>query len=88
VTDDQIRDIAAKEPSESSLSIGRVIALVGLALFVAFIIQNTQDSDVRFLWMDIQLPVWMVAVLIFVIGALVGYYSKVRKVKAQRKALK
>lgn len=88
MTDDPVRNIDAKESEGSTLTVGKVLALLGLAAFVAFIIQNSQTSNIDFLWLTINLPVWLVGVIIFLIGALIGYYSKSRKVKAKRKALK
>lgn len=88
MTDDPIRSIDEQTPRESSLNFGRVVALVGLILFLVFIIQNTQDSNMNLLWMTVSLPVWLVAVIVFVIGTLVGYYGKSRQIRAKRKAVK
>ena len=88
MTDDQIRNIDETSPRESSFNVGRIIALLALIVFLVFVLQNTQDSNVELLWMTVNLPVWLVAVILFVLGVIVGYYSKSRKVRAKRKALK
>ena len=73
-------------PPRTGITAGGLIALIALALFGAFIIQNLETGTVNLLWFDVDLPVWLLLVIVFVLGVTVGWFSKSRKVARKRRA--
>lgn len=89
MSDEGFRDVSEMAKAEGSpITAGRVVALVALAAFLVFILQNTTDTTITFLGWDFTLSFWMVGLIIFALGWVVGYFVKSRKVRARRKALK
>lgn len=89
MTDDQARSPSEEtQPAPRTLTAARVFALVILVAFLVFILQNSEESSVRFLGWVVTLPFWLIGVIIFLLGALVGYSANSRKVRAARKALR
>ena len=50
---------------------GAIAALSGLAVLVIFMLQNTEDVKVDFLFWDFTLPVWLLTLASAAIGAFV-----------------
>jgi uncharacterized integral membrane protein len=55
------------------LSGGVIAALVGLALLVIVVIQNSQRVTVDFLFWSFTWPIWLFALAMAVVGALVWF---------------
>ena len=53
------------------LSGGAIASLGGLALLVIFIVQNTEDVRLEFLFWDFTWPVWLLTIVSALLGALV-----------------
>ena len=53
------------------LSAGAIASLSGLAVLLIFIIQNTQDIEVRFLFLHFSMPLWVYTIITAFFGALV-----------------
>jgi uncharacterized integral membrane protein len=53
------------------LSGGMIASLSGLAVLLIFIIQNRQNIQVRFLFLDFTWPLWLYTIVVAVFGALV-----------------
>jgi uncharacterized integral membrane protein len=86
--DDQTRSPTEEtKTAPRPLTAARVFALFILAAFLVFILQNSADHSVRFLGWVVTLPFWLVGVIIFLLGVLVGYSVKSRKVRAARRAM-
>jgi uncharacterized integral membrane protein len=85
--DRPVRDVNdMMEPEAGSgIRAGAVVTLVALALLVIFIIQNTNEANITFLTFDATTPLWVLAVVFFVLGTLVGYFVKARRVRRKRK---
>ena len=49
---------------------GGVLVLV---IFLIFIFQNTDDTQVEFLWLDIAMPLFLLLLLTSVLACLVGF---------------
>lgn len=88
MTDDQTRNIDESGAKGSDLNVGRIVALIALVVFLIFILQNTQEISIQLIWMTVTFPVWLIGVIVFVLGVIVGYYTKSKKVRAKRKALR
>jgi uncharacterized integral membrane protein len=53
------------------LSGGAIAAISGAALLVIFMVQNTEDVTLEFLFWDFTWPLWLVVLLSATIGALI-----------------
>lgn len=73
------------KPPRAGITAGGLIVLIALALFGAFIIQNLETGSVDLLWFNVELPVWLLLVIVFVLGVIVGWFSKSRKVARKRR---
>ena len=82
MTDDQFRD-NGEEPAASQertgLRLGPIFGLGVLALFLVFIFQNGDESDIHFLWFDLALPIWVLVIVIFALGIMFGWFAKWRQ---------
>jgi uncharacterized integral membrane protein len=63
----------ASDSERSKLGGGAIATLVGAAALVVFMIQNTDDVIVEFLFWDLTWPVWLLTLLAALVGALVWF---------------
>jgi uncharacterized integral membrane protein len=72
----------------NSLSAGAIAALTGVGLLLVFMIQNTQDAKIEFLFWDFTWPLWLYTFVIALVGALtwvgLGMLRRHRRRKARR----
>jgi uncharacterized integral membrane protein len=61
----------AAAPSRSRISGGLIGSLVGVALLVDFMVQNTQDVTLQFLFWSFSWPMWLYTPVVAVLGALI-----------------
>lgn len=70
------------------LGAGIISSLVGIGLLAAFVIQNTQGIEVRFLVLSFTWPLWLLIVVSALSGALVwfgvGVVRRHRRWRARR----
>jgi len=59
-------------------------ALVLAVVALVFVLQNTEDVHVEFLWGDFEWPLWIMLVLFAVIGAVVFWAWNVRRRRRRR----
>ena len=52
---------------------GAIAAIGGGALLVIFMLQNTEDVRVEFLFWDFTWPVWLIVIVSALVGALVWF---------------
>ena len=64
-------DAAAGE--RSKLGGGAIATIVGLAALVIFMVQNTEDVTIKFLFWDFTWPVWLLVLVAALVGALVWF---------------
>jgi uncharacterized integral membrane protein len=57
--------------SGTRLGAGAIASIGGVALLVIFIVQNTEDVRLDFLFWDFTWPVWLLVIVSAVLGALV-----------------
>ena len=55
------------------LSGGALISLIGLAVLLIFVFQNTSHINVRFLFLHFSWPLWLYTIAAAVVGALVWF---------------
>lgn len=79
-------------PREESLGIawGFVAALLFVSLIAVFIVQNTDEMAIRFLWLEMRVSVWiviMVAVLVtLIVDQLISIAWRRRRRKERRRS--
>ena len=60
----------AAEGQGRSLGAGTIALLTGVGLLAAFMIQNTEDVKIDFLFWDFTWPLWLYTFVIALVGAL------------------
>jgi uncharacterized integral membrane protein len=89
MSDDRpVRDVndMMQPEQRSGVTLGGVLAVIALAIFAIFVFQNMEAGTVTLLWFDVEMPVWLLSVIVFLLGAIFGYGLKARRVRAKRKA--
>jgi uncharacterized integral membrane protein len=86
---ENVSDSAGSATSDSRrLGGGAIASLGGLAVLVIFMIQNTEDVTVDFLFWDFTWPVWLLTLAAALVGALVwlglGLLRRHRRRKERR----
>lgn len=64
---------------------GAIASLGGLALLVIFMIQNTQDVTLDFLFWSFTWPLWLVSLVMALVGALVWFGAGVLRRHRRRR---
>ncbi len=57
----------------TELGAGAIATIVGLALLIVFMVQNTERVAVSFLLWDLDSPVWLMVLSAALLGAIVLY---------------
>jgi uncharacterized integral membrane protein len=57
----------------TGLGAGAIATIVGLALLIVFMVQNTERVAVSFLFWDLEWPVWLMVLGAALLGAIVLY---------------
>ena len=52
---------------------GAIASLVGLAVLIIFIVQNTEDVPVKFLFWSFTWPLWLLILVTALIGAFIWF---------------
>ena len=78
-------DVVDEGPSgfEQARRFGPALVLAVLALI--FVLQNTEDVRVEFLWGDFEWPLWIMLLLFAVIGAVVFWAWSARRRRQRRR---
>lgn len=64
---------------------GAIASLSGLGVLLIFVVQNTQDVQFNFLWLNFTWPLWLYTIVIGVFGALVWFGLGVLRRHRRRK---
>lgn len=51
------------EESGRSINVGLIVVLVGIAAFLLFIFQNTEDTEVEWLAFDVSMPKYLLLLI-------------------------
>ena len=76
----------ASSSGGSKLSGGAIATLIGLAVLVTFVVQNTEDVRFDFLWINFTWPLWVYTIVVALVGALVWFGVGVMRRHRRRKA--
>jgi uncharacterized integral membrane protein len=84
--------MADQGPVQSADDIGRrrlgggaIMSIIGVALLVIFIVQNTEDVKLHFLFWDFTWPLWLLVIVSALLGALVWFGLGVMRRHRRRK---
>lgn len=66
-------------PRGSSVTPRRIAALVVVVVLVAFLLQNSADTTVRLLVFEFTMPLWLVALIAFVLGGVMAWLLQGRR---------
>ena len=64
---------------------GAIATLVGLGLLGVFMVQNTEDVQLDFLFWDFTWPLWLLTIVSAVLGALIWFGLGVMRRHRRRK---
>jgi uncharacterized integral membrane protein len=67
------------------LGAGAIASLTGVGLLVIFVLQNTEDVRLDFLWWNFTWPVWLLTIVSALLGALVWFGLGVMRRHRRRK---
>jgi uncharacterized integral membrane protein len=74
----------------AGISGGLIATLVGGGLLVVFMVQNTDDVTLKFLFWSVTVPLWLFTLVVAVLGSVVwigiGILRRHRRRKARRDA--
>jgi len=77
-----------EQQNTARLSAGAIGALTGVGLLVVFMVQNTEDVTLSFLFWEFTWPLWLFTIVTAVLGALVwlglGVMRRHRRRKERR----
>ncbi len=63
-----------QESTEESRSpVWLIIAGITAAVLAIFIASNSQDTEVKFWWLDTSLPLWSVIIISVALGVVIGW---------------
>ena len=68
-----------------SLGGGALASISGLALLLIFVVQNTDDVQLDFLFWDFEWPLWLLTIVSALLGALVIFGIGVMRRHRRRK---
>ena len=74
------------QQARQRLSGGTIASLTGLAVLLAFIIQNRQDVEIDFLFWSFTWPLWLYTIVTALFGALAWFGLGVLRRHRRRKA--
>jgi uncharacterized integral membrane protein len=67
------------------LGAGAIASISGIALLLVFIVQNTEDVKLDFLFWDFTWPLWLLTIVSALLGALVWFGLGVMRRHRRRK---
>jgi len=76
----------AAEGTGARLGAGAIVALTGSGLLLVFMVQNTEDVTLDFLFWSFTLPLWLFTLAAALIGSLVWFGLAIMRRHRRRKA--
>ena len=70
---------------KSSIGAGTIIGGVAAVIALIFILQNTGSGEVQFLAWSFTFPIWLWALILFLLGGVSGYFFHWQRIRARRK---
>lgn len=76
-TTEHERNAHMGEPHETSgprISAKAIAWIVVAVLTIVFVVQNTEKTEVKFLFFDVNVGIWLALVVAVVLGLLLGFF--------------
>ena len=67
------------------LGFGAIATIIGIVLLLCFVVQNTRDVRLDFLFWDLTWPIWLLVIVSAVCGALIWFGLGVMRRHRRRK---
>ncbi|GEL95942.1 hypothetical protein CCO02nite_26000 [Cellulomonas composti] len=58
-----------------------LVGIAALVIAVILIAENSQDATVKVLWATVDMPLWILLAITFVLGGITGWFVKARRVR-------
>ena len=71
---------------KSGIGAGAIIGGISALVALIFILQNTGSGEVQFLAWSFTFPIWLWALILFLLGGVSGYFFHWQRIRARRKA--
>lgn len=78
-------DRANGQVDKKGVNAGAIIGGITAVIALIFILQNTGSQDMQFLAWSINLPMWLWASILFLLGGVSGYFFHWQRARARRK---
>ena len=65
--------VETQSQERQRLSGGAITSLIAAAVLLIFIFQNTNNINVRFLWVHFSWPLWLYTIVMAVVGAAIWF---------------
>jgi uncharacterized integral membrane protein len=79
------QESSSSTANSARLSGGAIASLTGVGLLIVFMIQNTEDARLDFLFWHFTWPLWLLTLVSAVVGALVWFGLGVMRRHRRRK---
>jgi len=63
----------SQQASNKKLGGGAIASMIGGGALLVFVLQNTDDVHIDFLWFDFTWPLWLYTIVVAVFGALIWF---------------
>ena len=74
-----------RQVDKRGVNAGGIIGGIAAVIALIFILQNTGSGEVQFLAWSFTFPIWLWALILFLLGGVSGYFLHWQRVRARRK---
>ena len=86
---DKEKTMTSETPGDQSkkggVGAGTIIGGISAVIALIFILQNTGSGEVQFLAWSFTFPIWLWALILFILGGVSGYFFHWQRARARRK---
>jgi uncharacterized integral membrane protein len=79
-------ETSQNQAEENGIGTGAIVGAVAAVIALIFILQNTGSGDVRFLAWSFTFPIWLWALILFILGGVSGYFLHWQRARVRRTA--
>ena len=78
-------EAANPQGEKKSVGAGTIIGGITAVIALIFILQNTGSGEVNFLAWSFTFPIWLWALILFLLGGVSGYFFHWQRIRSRRK---